>query len=110
MTTPNEFRFKDKLGVLDIIYVEYKAAHKVLEEIDISLDTEINIPHSYLNALLYFVASRFHVASVQPLDNERGEGMVYARKYQQELMLLSNQGIDVESPMFTDTFSSRGFV
>lgn len=108
--TPNTIWLPYKLGILDTLSVEYKARHKELTELDIDLDSEVDLPMSYLNALLYFVAARFHVASVQPMDNERGEGMTYARKFQEEIMLMSNQGIDADSLLVPDTFRSRGFV
>ena len=108
--TPNTIWLPYKLGMLDTVSVEYKARHKELTELDLSLDSEVDLPMSYLNALLYFVAARLHVASVQPMDNERGEGMAYTRKFQEEIMLMSNQGIDADSLLVPDTFRSRGFV
>lgn len=110
MMSPNAFRFRNKLGVLDSISVEYKAGHKVLEELDISLDTEVNLPPSYLNALLYFVAMRFYTGAVNQLDGDLNEGITYARKYQEEIMLLSNQGIDADSLVIPNSFHSRGFM
>lgn len=106
----NKFRLNNKLGITDDLRVEYKASHKVLTELDISLDTEVNLPSSYLNALMYFVASRLFAGAVNQLDGDLNEGVSYERKYQDEIMMLSQQGIDVDGLNEFNGFRSRGFV
>jgi hypothetical protein len=106
----NKFRLHNKLGITDDLRVEYKASHKVLTELDISLDTEVNLPSSYLNALMYFVASRLFTGAVSQLDGDLNEGVSYERKYQDEIMMLSQQGIDVDGLNEFNGFRSRGFV
>lgn len=107
----NKFRVNNLLGITDDVRVEYKATHKKLTELDINLDTEIKLPSPYMNALLYFVAARLYTGAVNQLDGDLNEGVSYERKYQEEIMMLNNQGIDVDG--FYDSnnnFRNRGFV
>ncbi len=104
------FSLNIKLGILDYLSVEYKASHRVLTELDIQLDSEVILPYSYLNALLYFVASRLYAGAVNQLDGDLNEGVTYARKYQDEVMLLLSQGIDVDGLEEHNSFRSRGFI
>lgn len=107
----NKFKLNNLLGITDDVRVEYKASHKKLTELDISLDTEIKLPSPYMNALIYFVAARLYTGAVNQLDGDLNEGVAYERKYQDEIMMLSNQGIDVDG--FYDSnnnFRNRGFV
>lgn len=106
----NEIGVKYKLGILDALRVEYKAGHQVLTELDISMDTEVNLPEQYLNAVAYFVANCLITPRQNQLDGDLNEGAVYARKYQDEIVMLNHQGIDVESLNDTNLFYGRGFV
>jgi len=105
----NSFQINIVLGIADDIRVEYKASHRTLTELDISLDTEVNLPSSYVNALLYFVAARLFAGAVNQLDGDLNEGVSYERKYQDEIVTLNNQGIDVEDMFINDRFTRRGF-
>lgn len=107
----DKFKINKLLGITDDIRVEYKASHKQLTELDIDLDTEIKLPSPYINALIYFVAARLFTGAVNQLDGDLNEGVTYERKYQDEVMMLNNQGIDVDG--FYDSnnnFRNRGFV
>lgn len=110
MLSPNRIKFKDKLGILSTISVEYKAKHRVLSEVDITMDSEVNLPDSYLNALMYFIASRLYTSAVNRLDGDLNEGTTYMSKFLAEVALLTNQGIDVDEFIPMDNFNSRGFV
>lgn len=107
----NKFKLNNLLGITDDVRVEYKASHKKLTELDIDLDTEIKLPSPYMNALIYFIAARLYTSAVNQMDGDLNEGVAYERKYQDELMMLNNQGIDVDG--FYDSnnnFRNRGFV
>lgn len=107
----DKFKINKLLGITDDIRVEYKASHKQLTELDIDLDTEIKLPSPYINALIYFVAARLFAGVVNQLDGDLNEGVNYERKYQDEIMMLNSQGIDVDG--FYDSnnnFRNRGFV
>lgn len=107
----NKFKLNNLLGITDDVRVEYKASHKKLTDLDISLDTEIKLPSPYMNALIYFIAARLYTGAVNQLDGDLNEGAAYERKYQDEIVMLNNQGIDVDG--FYDSnnnFRNRGFV
>ena len=92
-----------------VITVEYKASHRKLTEEDILEDSEVDLPLSYLNALLYFIGSRMYVSVVNQLDGDLNESARYASMYQAELLTLTNQGIDVDHLNNNDWFYERGF-
>ena len=92
-----------------VITIEYKASHRKLTEEDILEDSEVDLPLSYLNALLYFIGSRMYVSVVNQLDGDLNESARYASMYQAELLTLTNQGIDVDHLNNNDWFYERGF-
>ena len=92
-----------------VITIEYKASHRKLTEEDILDDSEVDLPLSYLNALLYFIGSRMYVSVVNQLDGDLNESARYASMYQAELLTLTNQGIDVDHLNNNDWFYERGF-
>lgn len=98
-----------KAGMPTVITVEYKANHRKLTEEDIIEDSEVDLPLSYLNALLYFIGSRMYVSVVNQLDGDLNESARYASMYQAELLTLTNQGIDVDHLNNNDWFYERGF-
>ena len=92
-----------------VVTIEYKASHRKLTEEDIAEDSEVDLPLSYLNALLYFIGSRMYVSVVNQLDGDLNESARYASMYQAELLTLTNQGIDVDHLNNNDWFYERGF-
>lgn len=92
-----------------LVTVEYKANHKPLTEEDINLDSEVDLPLSYLNALLYFIGSRMYISVVNQLDGDINESARYSQMYQAEILNLINQGIDVDGLNTNDWFYERGF-
>lgn len=92
-----------------VVTIEYKASHRKLTEEDILEDSEVDLPLSYLNALLYFIGSRMYVSVVNQLDGDLNESARYASMYQAELLTLTNQGIDVDRLNNNDWFYERGF-
>lgn len=106
----NKIKVREKLGILSTLRVEYKAKHRVLTEVDVAMDANVNLPDSHLNALLYFVASKLYTSAVNQMDGDLNEGAAYMRKFLEEVKLLENQGIDVEELEPMNNFYSRGFV
>ncbi|ELA08267.1 hypothetical protein MOMA_06886 [Moraxella macacae 0408225] len=92
------------------ITVEYQAKHRTLTQKDIDKDANIQLPLSYVNALVYFIASRLFTSIVNQLDGDVNESARYMQKYQAEIQMLTNQGIDVDSSYNHDWFNQRGFI
>lgn len=88
----------------------YKAKPNELTEQDIIDDTDVELPMSYLNALLYFVSSRLFTSIPNQLDGDLHEGVRWRQRYESELMMLNQQGIDVDGLDDTTWFIERGFV
>lgn len=95
---------------LNVLNVDYKANHKKLTEEDIMLDSDVELPDSYLNALLYFVASRLFASIPNQLDGDVNEGLRYSKRYFDEINMLINQGVDVDGINEFALFNVRGFV
>lgn len=92
------------------IHVIYKAKHRQLNQDDINQDSDIELPSAYLNALLYFIASRLFVSIPNQLDGDLNEGIRYQQKYHAELAMLTEQGIVVDDLYENTWFQERGFV
>lgn len=92
-----------------IIQVVYKAKHRHLTQDDIVNNTDIELPMAYLNALLYFIASRAYTSIVNQLDGDLNESNRYAQKYMAEIQMLENQGVDVNEFEQMNVFHQRGF-
>lgn len=76
--------------------VAYRAAHPVIGRpgTSISLSTQVELPQSHLQALLYFVASR--VNNPIGLVNEFNAGNNYAAKYAAECARLEQQNLRID--------------
>lgn len=109
LLSTNSFKLNIVLGITDNLRVEYKANHRQLTELDVELGTNIDLPSAYVNALIYFIAARLFTGAVNQLDGDLNEGVAYERKYQDEIIMLNNQGIDVEHMDTDERFASRGF-
>lgn len=92
------------------IHITYKAKHKILTTQDIIDDTDVQLPMGYLNALLYFIASRAYTSIVNQLDGDLNESNRYAQKYIQEIANLQQQGVDVDDFEQMCLFHDKGFV
>lgn len=93
-----------------IIHLEFKANHRQLSQEDIDNDTDVELPMSYLSALLSFIASRLYTSIVNQLDGDLNESHRYAQRYIQEIQLLTEQGIDVNDLTDNTWFYERGFI
>lgn len=107
---PSVFYLNDKPKEVKDLKVLCKVKHRVLVEQDITLDSEVDLPVSYLNALLYFIGSRLFVSIPNQLDGDLNEGMRYQQRYQAEIVSLTNQGVDVDGLDEHNWFNERGFV
>lgn len=92
------------------VVVQYKATHPPLTENDILNDSEVELPIAYLNALLYFIGSRMLMSVPNQMDGDLNEGTRYTQKYMEQITLLTNQGIDVDTLSEPNKFNDRGFV
>lgn len=101
---------KDKPEDNQIIEVVYKAKHKTLIQEDIDNDVEIELPDIYLNALCLFIGSRVYTSIVNQLDGDLNESNRYAQRYMQEIAMLNDQGVDVDSFEEMWLFDERGFI
>ena len=88
--------------------IEYKAKHRLLTVEDIALNSEVELPLPYLNALLYFIGSRLYTSIVNQLDGDLNESIRYTQKYQAEIAMLKEQGIDVDGLDDHHWFTDRG--
>ena len=91
--------------------VSYKKGHRRLVAADWENPerTEIDLPYSHLQALIYYIASRL----LNPLGgNEQGnhEGKYYMGLYLKEIQDLTGEGLEIESDFNAQKFYRRGFV
>lgn len=91
--------------------VIYRANHPKLDKRTASRDperTEVELPDSHMEALLYFVASRmFNPLSA---NAEFHEGNNYYQKFEMACKALENQGLQISESAKTTKFEARGFV
>lgn len=107
---PNVFKLKMNLGIEGPLQVHYKTCLKELTLEDAKNDSEVALPIAYLNALLFFVAAKSFTSPVNQMDGDLNEGISYYRRYQEELQMLTAQGVDVEELEETNQFHSKGFI
>lgn len=103
-----------------VLTVVYKAGHVPIPKIDdAALDgfdltgVQIDLPVTYLEALLYFVASRIFnpmdqgsVANRQPFHS----GNNYYSKYEAACAQLMSKGLDISESLETGLFQRKGFI
>lgn len=91
--------------------IEYRASHPIIGKgfgyVD-PVRTEVHLPYAYLQALLYFVASRAHNPS--GMANEFHSGNSYAMKYQQECARLDNANLQVVQTRENTRLERNGWV
>jgi len=103
-----------------VLTVVYKAGHVPIPKIaDADLDgfdltgVQIDLPVTYLEALLYFVASRIfnpmdlsNVVGRQPFHS----GNNYYSKYEAACAQLMTKGLDISEKLDTGLFQRKGFI
>lgn len=111
MPKVNHIVLRDKPSDLAELKIEYKSKHPTIGLLDLANpDYEISIPSVYTYALALFIASRAYASNVNQLDGDLNEGNRYLKMYHDEIAMLTNQGVDVDSLDSHDWFYERGFV
>lgn len=95
--------------------VTYKASHPVIPKVvdPLTFDAshiDIELPMAYLEALLFYIASRVTTPIVGGMNGNPSEGMTYAQRFEQACQTLLYQGLDVEVNRESTRFSQNGFV
>lgn len=93
------------------VYVTYRAGHTPILDKTLFVEpevTEVDLPDIYLEALLYFVASRVH----NPIGfvSEFHEGNNYAAKYEAECQRLETLGLRMDDSTESSRFARGGWV
>lgn len=94
-----------------LMRLEYRANHPrvVLEYGYIDPDnTELELPYSHLQALLYFIASRCH--NPVGMINEFHAGNSYYAKYEAECMRLENENLETDQGGQYNRLRANGWV
>lgn len=97
-----------KTGQLEIFY---RATHPTIVKDPVDFDpmlVEVDLPRTYLQALLYFVASRVHAPI--GMGQEFYSGSIYATKYEQECARLASLGLDSRQSMLNTRLERNGWV
>lgn len=92
------------------LHVTYRADHPKIDNIlgqYVSFQTEIELPATHLEPLLYFVASR--VMNPVGASGEFHEGNNYAAKYEQACQQLEMQGFSLNTQASRDQFDRNGW-
>ena len=95
----------------DVITVYYRVGHTPLMDRTIFVEpevTEIDIPDIYVEALLYFIASRVH--NPIGISKEFHEGNNYAAKYEAECQRLEAKGLQMNESFEMSRFTRNGWV
>lgn len=93
------------------LLVTYRANHPNLVLVNEYIDpniTEVELPYSHLEALLYFIASR--VNNPIGLVNEFNAGNNWASKYELECQQLELQNLEIDQGSTNDRLSKGGWV
>ena len=89
---------------------EIRCKHRVLTKADIDVDSEVDLPLPYLNALVLFIGSRLYTSIVNQLDGDLNESNRYLQRYNAEIVIINNQGLDVDDLADMWLFHEKGFV
>lgn len=113
-----EFREKYEIKDGEPLTIHYRGDHPKLfnrAELDSAYyynvsynERQIDLPDIYTEALLYFVAARFH--NPIGMQNEFHSGNSYAQKYEMICAQLEQTNIQNDTMLERSTFRSRGFV
>lgn len=100
----------DKYKTEEVVVV-YRASHPRLVMVSGYInpaETEVELPYTHLEALLYFVASRAH----NPIGmvNEFNAGNNWAAKYEQECQRLEMLNLEIDEGIGNDRLIRQGWV
>lgn len=70
----------------------------------------IDLPYSYLEPLVYYIASRLLSANMNGVDQQFHEGNNYYSKFNSACAMLVDQGLDVDTIGGYDKLHGKGFV
>lgn len=92
------------------LQVHYRASHpKIPTDDSIDPETyEVDLPYAYLEALLYFVASRVHNPIGMTQEFNSGNG--YYARYEAACQLLENSGVKIDVNDANDRIIRNGWV
>jgi hypothetical protein len=103
-----------------VLTVFYRANHPVITKVLVAdlarfdpKTVDIDLPFTYLDALLYFIGSRLFTAEGVTSINGRAPfnaGNNYAAKFEAACNLLVREGLDISESVNKNKFSMRGFV
>lgn len=128
VTTPNynTLRFSHALPEKGKFIVTYQANHPRVElaspdgvyspgepkpsKYSLASLVEIDLPYHYLDALLYFIASRMITPIASTMNGQPQEAVQYAQKFEQACQALMMQGSDVQTAQENHRFNLRGFI
>ena len=99
--------WKDGL-VPETLTVNYRANHPAIRNVTRPASVNIELPDSYLEALLYFVASRIN--NPIGMTNEFHAGNSYAAKYEQECARLETLNLEVDQGYQNTRLRAGGWV
>lgn len=104
-----KFRYVNQIGTYIIEYAALPT--KLSMDGEDIYSVEVELPDIYLNALLFFVASRLYSPVGVSMDNNRNSMDVsYIQRYETECKALMEQGVDVDTNHHSSVFFQRGFV
>lgn len=91
--------------------VTYRKDHRKLDsrDWDNPEQSEIEIPSSHLEALLYHTASRL-LTPLGPDANGINPGMQYFKRYEQAARMLEQQGMQIDRSYESGKFRNRGWI
>ena len=99
--------WKDGL-VPETLTINYRANHPAIRNVTRPASVNIELPDSYLEALLYFVASRIN--NPIGMTNEFHAGNSYAAKYEQECARLEMLNLEVDQGYQNTRLRAGGWV
>lgn len=95
--------------------IRYQARHPIIEKVEdfASFDAslvDVELPLEYLNALVFYIASKVITPIVGQLDGNPQEGVMYTQLYEAECQQLTANGLDVSDSFQESQFHQKGFV
>lgn len=103
---PIELADEMRTTTLDVVY---RAAHPILSNEDVDPEeTDLELPYTHMEPLLYFVASRLYTPA--GMTNEANMGNIYYAKYEAACQELEAEGFQVDQASEGTRLESKGFV
>lgn len=106
--TPASFGFEKEPQKL---YVDYQSLHPKLDPDEagyMARETEIELPRTHLQCLLYWIASR--ITNPSGMVEEFHTGNSYFAKYEAEALKLEMQNVQIDDAVEINHYTRQGFV